>query len=109
MLEAPGILQNPVPVRALVDPQASDEMTLRNLLSTAKQVDHADFLARVDTLGVLGQTVMISNYSRFHNVTTYLRRYTRRRIGLALGVPTMVHLFTEKYWTPPFRSRNGHH
>ena len=32
-LTAPDILQNPVPVRALVDPEASNEATLRNLLN----------------------------------------------------------------------------
>lgn len=32
-LLAPGVLQNPVPVRALVDPQAANEATLRNLLN----------------------------------------------------------------------------
>ena len=31
-LEAPGILQNPVPVRALVDPEESNRAALRNLL-----------------------------------------------------------------------------
>ena len=32
-LAAPGILQNPVPVRALIDPAAAHEATLRNLLA----------------------------------------------------------------------------
>lgn len=32
-LQAPGILRNPVPVRALIDPAAAQEATLRNLLS----------------------------------------------------------------------------
>lgn len=32
MLEAPGILSNPVPVEALYDPQVSAEVTFRNLL-----------------------------------------------------------------------------
>ncbi len=32
-LRAPGILQNPVPVRALIDPEAAHEVTLRNLLA----------------------------------------------------------------------------
>ena len=31
-LTAPGVLQNPVPVRALVDPDAADAVSLRNLL-----------------------------------------------------------------------------
>lgn len=32
-LTAPGVLKNPVPVRALVDPDAADATSLRNLLS----------------------------------------------------------------------------
>lgn len=80
------------------EPVALMEMTLRNLMARDERVDHADFLARMDTLRVLGRTVMISNYSRFHNVTTYLRRYTRSRIGMVLGVPTLAQIFEEKHY-----------
>ncbi len=52
----------------------------------------------MDTLRELGRTVMISNYSRFHNVTTYLRRYTKDRIGMVLGVPTLAQIFEEKHY-----------
>ncbi len=80
------------------EPVVLMEMTLRNLASLDQRVDHADFLARMDTLRALGRTVMISNYSRFHNVTTYLRRYTGARIGMVLGVPTMSQIFEEKHY-----------
>ena len=80
------------------EPVALLEMTLRNLMALDERVDHEDFLARMDTLRVLGRTVMISNYSRFHNVTTYLRRYTRNRIGMVLGVPTLSQIFEEKHY-----------
>jgi hypothetical protein len=70
----------------------------RNLMATGERVEHADFLSRVDTLAALGRTVMISNYSRFHNVTTYLRRYTREPIGISLGVPTLAQIFDAKYY-----------
>ena len=39
------------------------EMTLENLLSEG-QLNHADFLARVDILGALGRTVLISTFWR---------------------------------------------
>jgi hypothetical protein len=74
------------------------EMTLRNLMATTERVQHEDFLARVDTLAALGRTVMVSNYSRFHNVTTYLRRYTREPVGMVLGVPTLTQIFDPKYY-----------
>jgi hypothetical protein len=80
------------------EPVVLMEMTLRNLLTLGEEVDHADFLARMDTLRALGRTVMVSNYSRFHNVTGYLRRYTQERIGMVLGVPTLAEIFEEKYY-----------
>ncbi len=74
------------------------EMTLRNLLTLGEKIEHADFLARLDTLRALGKTVMVSNYSRFHNVTAYLRRYTHERIVMVLGIPTLQQLLDEEYY-----------
>jgi hypothetical protein len=73
------------------------EMTLNNLMSE-QAIDSRDFLARVDILGALGKTVMISNYARFDRVTSYLRRYTQNCIGMAMGVPTLREVFEEKYY-----------
>lgn len=74
------------------------EMTLNNLLSESV-IDHRDFLARVDILCALNQTVLISNYTRFDRVTSYLRRYTKDWIGMVMGVPTLREVFDEKYYT----------
>jgi hypothetical protein len=74
------------------------EMTLRNLLTLGEKIEHADFLGRMDTLRALGKTVMVSNYSRFHNVTSYLRRYTHERIVMVLGIPTLQQLFDEEHY-----------
>ena len=74
------------------------EMTLNNLMSE-QAIDHQDFLARVDILGALGKMVVISNYTRFDRVTSYLRRYTQNWIGMAMGVPTLREVFEEKYYT----------
>jgi len=48
---------------------------------------------------VYNRIVMISNYSRFHNVAMYLRRYTSNRIVMAIGVPTLSGLFEEQYYS----------
>jgi len=74
------------------------EMTLNNLMSE-QVIDHRDFLARVDILGALGKTVVVSNYTRFGRVITHLRRYTQNWIGMAMGVPTLREVFDEKYYT----------
>ncbi len=80
------------------EPVVLMEMTLRNLLTLGEKVEHEDFLARAETLRALGKTVMVSNYSRFHTVTGYLRRYTPEWIVMALGIPTLVQLFEEDHY-----------
>ena len=62
------------------------------------QLDLQDFLDRVDMLGALGRTVLISNYGEYYRLIQYLRRYTDRPIGLPLGVPTLHEIFDEKYY-----------
>jgi hypothetical protein len=73
------------------------EMTLENLLSEG-QLDHADFLARVDILGSLGRTVLISKFAEYYRLAGYLSRYTSRPIGLVMGVPSLHEIFDEKYY-----------
>src|SRR6266487_1950682 len=74
------------------------EMTLENLLADG-QVDHADFLARVDILRALGRTVLISKFGEYYRLAGYLFRYTTRAIGLVMGVPSLIEIFNEKYYT----------
>jgi hypothetical protein len=73
------------------------EMTLENLLSEG-QLNHADFLARVDILGALGRTVIISKFGEYFRLASYLSRYTNRMIGLVMGVPSLLEIFDEKYY-----------
>src|SRR5881227_2496106 len=73
------------------------EMTLENLLAEG-QLNHADFLARVDILGALGRTVLISKFGEFFRLAGYLSRYTNRMIGLVMGVPSLIEIFDEKYY-----------
>ncbi|MCI0744098.1 MAG: TonB-dependent receptor [Verrucomicrobia subdivision 3 bacterium] len=73
------------------------EMTLKNL-TTEGGIDYKDFLDRVDLLGSLGKNVLISNYGEFYRLAGYLFRYTKKMIGIAMGVPTLKELFEEKYY-----------
>jgi hypothetical protein len=73
------------------------EITMNNLLSSGN-VDHGDFLARVDLLAALGKTVMISDYAEFHRLGAYLSRYTKNRIGIILGIPLLHEIFNDKYY-----------
>src|SRR5438477_5338086 len=73
------------------------KMTLENLLAEG-QLNHADFLARVDILGALGRTVLISKFAEYHPLAGYLFRYTNKKIGLVMGVPSLIEIFDEKYY-----------
>src|SRR5882724_9501349 len=74
------------------------EITMRNLLA-AGQIDLSDFLARADTLGAVGKTVLISEYFEYYRLAAYLTRYTAEPIAIALGVANLLDLFNEKYYT----------
>jgi hypothetical protein len=50
-------------------------------------------------LGALGKTVLISNFGEYHRLAAYFFRYTKKMIGVAMGVPTLKELFDEKYYT----------
>lgn len=74
------------------------EMTLKNL-SDGTTIDHHDFLDRVDILRTLGHPVLISNFAEYHRLAAYLFRYTRKMIGVVMGVPTLKAIFDEMYYT----------
>ncbi len=73
------------------------EMTLHNLVDGGT-IDPRDFLDRVDLLGTLGRTVLISNYGEFHRLAAYLFRYSKEKIGIVMGVPSLKELLNEKYY-----------
>jgi len=74
------------------------EITLKNL-TDGDQIDPRDFLDRADILGALGKTVLISDFGEYHRLAAYFFRYTKKMIGVAMGVPTLREIFDEKYYT----------
>jgi hypothetical protein len=50
-------------------------------------------------LGSLGMTVVISNYGEYYKLAAWLFRYTKKMIGIVMGVPSLRELFEEKYYT----------
>ena len=73
------------------------EITMNNLLAEGS-LDAQDFLSRVDLLGDIGFTVLISNYSEYFRLTSYFRRYTKEMIGVAMGINNLLEIFNEKYY-----------
>lgn len=73
------------------------EITLSNLRSDG-EIDEKDFMDRAELLCSLGQTVMISNFQEYYKVVEYFSKYTKARMGLAMGVNNLVDIFDEKYY-----------
>jgi hypothetical protein len=78
------------------------EITLSNLKADG-EVDDQDFLDRADILCSLGYTVMISNYKKYYKLIEYISQFTKSRMGLILGVDSLVDMFEEQY----YRNLNG--
>jgi hypothetical protein len=79
------------------EPEVLMEITMKNLLASG-ELDLRDFLDRVDMLGAMGRTVLISNYGAYYRLVAYLTLYTDRLIGLPLGIPAMAEILEEVYY-----------
>ncbi|NNM84277.1 MAG: TonB-dependent receptor [Phycisphaerales bacterium] len=73
------------------------EVTMHNLQADGA-IDLKDFLARADVLSACGKTVLISDYFEFYRLGACLARYSRKPIGIVMGVPSLIDLFDEKYY-----------
>ncbi|MFT5230449.1 MAG: hypothetical protein ACI97R_000511, partial [Candidatus Azotimanducaceae bacterium] len=73
------------------------EITLSNLRAEG-EIDEEDFMDRAKLLCSLGYTVMISNFQEYYKLVEYFSRYTKMRLGLAMGVNNLVDIFDEKYY-----------
>ena len=83
-----------------VDPenlQVLFEITLSNLKMDG-DIDEQDFLDRADILCSIGQTVLISNYQEYYKLLEYFSRFTKKRMGLIMGVNNLLDVFNEKYY-----------
>jgi hypothetical protein len=74
------------------------EMTLTQL-ANGGQIDHRDFLDRVDILSTLGRRCSFPTTRSFIGWPRISFRYTRHKIGIVLGVPTLREVFDEKFYT----------
>jgi hypothetical protein len=73
------------------------EMTLRHL-TQGNVIEEEDFLHRAEMLSALGKTVLVSNFRRFHRLASYLSRYTKQPLGLAIGASKLAEIFNESFY-----------
>src|ERR1700750_2183275 len=72
------------------------EITMRNLLAERTDVDRRDFLARAELLAACGETVLITDYFDYYRLAAYIAQRTTERIGIVMGVPSLIDLFDER-------------
>ena len=73
------------------------EITLSNLRSTG-DLEDSDYLDRAKMLGSMGHMVMISNFSEYYKLVQYLTSYTKKQLGLTMGVRNFIEIFDEQYY-----------
>jgi hypothetical protein len=73
------------------------ELTMANLRAGGDVVDRKDFLARAELLAACGMTVLISDFLAYHRLAAYLAWRTDGRIGMVMGVPSLLDLFDEAH------------
>ncbi len=74
------------------------EITLNNLKSVKSDIDERDFLDRANILCSLGYTVLISDFSEYYKLVDYFSLFTNHRIGLIMGVNSLLDIFNDKYY-----------
>jgi hypothetical protein len=79
------------------EPVVLMEMTLAGLGGEGAIV-HADYLSRIDTLRAVGKAVLVSRFGRYFRLVEYLARYTQNRIGLAIGIPSVLQIAEERFY-----------
>ena len=73
------------------------EITLADLTSEG-EIDENDFIDRAKLLSSLGETVLISNYKEYYRLSEYFSLYTKKKIGICMGVTNLVNIFDPKYY-----------
>jgi hypothetical protein len=72
------------------------EITMRNLLAGGADVDRRDFIARAELLAACGMTTLITDYFDYYRLAAYIAERTSERIGIVMGVPSLIDLFDER-------------
>jgi hypothetical protein len=74
-----------------------NEITMRNLVRHRK-AGMEDFLDRVDCLGALKKTVLVTGIFRFHRLAEYLTQRTKGSVGFVIGVPLLSKILDEDFY-----------
>ncbi len=73
------------------------ELTL-GALNDDGEIDHNDFIARIEVINACGYGVLVTNYLEYYRLSAFLRRLVREPIGLVLGLNNLADIFKEQYY-----------
>ncbi len=73
------------------------ELTLGSLGDDG-DVDHDDFIARIEVINACGYGVLVTNYFEYYRLSSYLRNLVKEPIGLVLGLNNLADIFKEEYY-----------
>jgi hypothetical protein len=73
------------------------ELTLHKLEAEG-ELDHQDFLARVDVINACGYDVLVSSYFEYYKLSAFLRRYVTKPIGIVMGINNLLDVFKPSYY-----------
>jgi len=73
------------------------EISLSNLLH-GEDINIIDFIDRMDALAALNKTVMVTNITHFHHISSFLNSFTKAPIAIALSIGLLHETFKDK-WT----------
>lgn len=73
------------------------EITLENL-NAKGEVDEQDFIDRSELLSALGQTVVISKYTDYSHLATFLSNYKVPKLGVVIGARQLLETIVDSYY-----------
>ena len=76
-----------------------NEITMQNLKGDSEQTSIKDFLERVESLSSLGHNILISNYTLFVDIKSYLNRFTKAPIAMVVGAGHLEKIFDEDFYS----------
>ena len=71
------------------------EISLNDPQGNDLNVSEEDLIARVCLLNSLGYSVMISDHTRYFSMRAYFRQFTKKQIGIVVGISNIRQIFDE--------------
>lgn len=69
-----------------------------NYLMQGTKLDEKDFLHRVDLLNLMGQSVMVSRFTRFFQLVDYFGQFKMMKLRIVVGLPTFEKIMDSTFY-----------